>query len=161
LGWRRGRPPRAAACRGGPAVAAQRPDGAARRVIFAKTCGIAAGQEESVPPRVFATKSRRTSAAQLGRCLGARPARLDLQGWLAVLELKGISKHCGAIEALSQVNFLLDPGEIVGLMGDNGAGKSTLVKIMAGNFPPSAGEMLLEGRAVQFHKPVDARAAGI
>jgi simple sugar transport system ATP-binding protein len=80
---------------------------------------------------------------------------------VAVLELQGISKHFGAIEALSQVDFALDGGEIVGLMGDNGAGKSTLVKIIAGNFPPSGGEMLLEGRPVHFHKPVDARAAGI
>jgi simple sugar transport system ATP-binding protein len=80
---------------------------------------------------------------------------------VAVLELRAISKHFGAIEALANVDFALECGEIVGLMGDNGAGKSTLVKIMAGNFRPSGGEMLLEGRPVHFHKPVDARAAGI
>ena len=80
---------------------------------------------------------------------------------MAVLELKGISKHFGAIEALANVDFTLEAGQIVGLMGDNGAGKSTLVKIIAGNFPPSGGEILLEGRPVHFHKPVDARAAGI
>jgi simple sugar transport system ATP-binding protein len=80
---------------------------------------------------------------------------------VALLELKGISKHFGAIEALAGVDFAIERGEIVGLMGDNGAGKSTLVKIIAGNFPPSGGEMLLEGKPVHFHKPVDARAAGI
>ena len=80
---------------------------------------------------------------------------------MALLELKGITKHFGAIEALAHVDFSLNPGEIVGLMGDNGAGKSTLVKIVAGNFPPTGGQMLLEGRPVHFHKPVDARAAGI
>ncbi len=80
---------------------------------------------------------------------------------MAALELKSVSKHFGAIEALSHVDFALDRGEIVGLMGDNGAGKSTLVKIVAGNFPPSAGTILLEGQPVHFHKPVDARAAGI
>ncbi len=80
---------------------------------------------------------------------------------VAVLELRAISKHFGAIEALSNVDFALECGEIVGLMGDNGAGKSTLVKIMAGNFRPSGGELLLEGRPVHFHKPVDARTAGI
>jgi simple sugar transport system ATP-binding protein len=80
---------------------------------------------------------------------------------VAVLELKAISKHFGAIEALSGVDFALECGEIVGLMGDNGAGKSTLVKIMAGNFRPSGGEILLEGRPVHFHKPADARTAGI
>ena len=80
---------------------------------------------------------------------------------MAVLELRGISKHFGAIEALAGVDFTLEAGQIVGLMGDNGAGKSTLVKIMAGNFPPSSGEIVLEGKSVHFHKPVDARAAGI
>ena len=80
---------------------------------------------------------------------------------MALLELKAVSKHFGAIEALAGVDFHLHPGEIVGLMGDNGAGKSTMVKIVAGNFPPSTGEMSLDGKAVHFHKPVDARAAGI
>ena len=80
---------------------------------------------------------------------------------MALLEMKAVAKPFGAIEALSGIDFRLDPGEIVGLMGDNGAGKSTLVKIIAGNFPPSAGELLLEGRQVHFHRPVDARAAGI
>jgi len=78
-----------------------------------------------------------------------------------LLELKGISKHFGAIEALAAIDFDMEPGLVVGLMGDNGAGKSTLVKVIAGNFPPSGGQILLEGRQVHFHKPVDARAAGI
>src|SRR5437588_9612644 len=80
---------------------------------------------------------------------------------MSLLELRRVSKHFGAIEALSGIDLDMGAGEIVGLMGDNGAGKSTLVKIMAGNFPPSGGQMLLEGRPVHFHKPVDARAAGI
>jgi simple sugar transport system ATP-binding protein len=80
---------------------------------------------------------------------------------MALLELKAVSKHFGAIEALAGIDFHLDAGQIVGLMGDNGAGKSTIVKIIAGNFPPSAGEMTLEGKSVHFHKPVEARAAGI
>ena len=53
-----------------------------------------------------------------------------------MLELRGISKSFGAIRALSDVDLALEPGEVLGLMGDNGAGKSTLVRIMAGNFPP-------------------------
>src|SRR5499425_3817929 len=80
---------------------------------------------------------------------------------MALLEMKAVSKHFGAIEALAGIDYHMEAGEIVGLMGDNGAGKSTLVKIIAGNFPPSGGEILLEGRPVYFHKPVDARAAGI
>ena len=80
---------------------------------------------------------------------------------MASLELIGIAKHFGAIEALRGVDLRLESGEVLGLMGDNGAGKSTLVKIIAGNFPPSAGEIRIDGRAVQFHKPVDARREGI
>ena len=80
---------------------------------------------------------------------------------MPVLELKAISKHFGAIEALAGVDLALEPGQVVGLMGDNGAGKSTLVKIIAGNFPPSGGEIVLEGKQVHFHKPADARTAGI
>jgi simple sugar transport system ATP-binding protein len=80
---------------------------------------------------------------------------------MPLLEMNGISMRFGAIEALANVDFALEPGRITGLMGDNGAGKSTLVKIIAGNFPPSEGKMLLEGKEVHFHKPVDARQAGI
>ncbi len=80
---------------------------------------------------------------------------------MALLELHGISKHFGAIEALIEVNMQVEPGEVLGLMGDNGAGKSTLVKVIAGNFPPSGGEIRLEGKAIHFARPVDARAAGI
>src|SRR5437764_7897484 len=80
---------------------------------------------------------------------------------MPLLEMKGITMRFGAIEALVGVDFSLEGGKIVGLMGDNGAGKSTLVKIIAGNFPPTEGEIRLEGQPVNFHKPVDARAAGI
>jgi len=78
-----------------------------------------------------------------------------------VLELRSISKSFGAIRALSDVDLSLEPVEVLGLMGDNGAGKSTLVRIMAGNFAPTAGEMLLNGTPVQFHRPLDARRSGI
>ena len=80
---------------------------------------------------------------------------------MALLELTDISKNFGAIQALNGVNLELDSGEVLGLMGDNGAGKSTLVKIIAGNFPASEGAINLEGREVQFAKPVDARKQGI
>ena len=80
---------------------------------------------------------------------------------MALLELAGISKHFGAIQALLDVSLSLRAGEVVGLMGDNGAGKSTLVKIVAGNYPPSGGTMEMLGRRVAFHKPADARAQGI
>jgi simple sugar transport system ATP-binding protein len=80
---------------------------------------------------------------------------------MALLELRDVAKHFGAIEALKGVDLNLEPGEVLGLMGDNGAGKSTLVKIIAGNFPPSEGEIRLGGKTCHFHKPLDARAEGI
>jgi simple sugar transport system ATP-binding protein len=80
---------------------------------------------------------------------------------MSVLELRRISKHFGAIHALNEIDLTLESGEVLGLMGDNGAGKSTLVKIIAGNFPPSHGELLIEGQPAHFHKPVEARQKGI
>lgn len=80
---------------------------------------------------------------------------------MALLELRGVAKHFGAIEALKGIDLVVERGETIGLMGDNGAGKSTLVKIIAGNFPPSEGEVRLEDTPKHFHKPADARAEGI
>src|SRR6201992_4229207 len=80
---------------------------------------------------------------------------------MAVLQLRDVSKSFGAIQALTNVSLTLDPGEVLGLMGDNGAGKSTLVKIIAGNFPPTSGELRFDGKAVHFARPIDARAVGI
>jgi simple sugar transport system ATP-binding protein len=78
-----------------------------------------------------------------------------------VLSLRKISKNFGAIKALTEVDLDLEAGEVLGLMGDNGAGKSTLVKIVAGNFPPSSGDIVLQDKPMHFHKPVEAREAGI
>ncbi|MCX7306289.1 MAG: ATP-binding cassette domain-containing protein [Hyphomicrobiales bacterium] len=80
---------------------------------------------------------------------------------MAVLELTNVSKHFGAIHAVSNVSFSLNAGEVVGLMGDNGAGKSTLVKMIAGNFRPSEGTLRMDGAELVMHKPVDARRHGI
>lgn len=77
------------------------------------------------------------------------------------LALRSISKRYGAIQALSGVNLAIAPGEVLGLMGDNGAGKSTLVKIIAGNFPPSGGEIMIDDQPVHFHNPRDAQRHGI
>ena len=80
---------------------------------------------------------------------------------MSVLELENISKHFGAIQAVNSVSLKIEPGEVVGLMGDNGAGKSTLVKMIAGNFRPSEGLIKIEGRELIMNKPVDARHHGI
>ena len=80
---------------------------------------------------------------------------------MTVLRLDGIAKNFGAIEALKGVSLSISKGEVIGLMGDNGAGKSTLVKIIAGNFRPSAGRMFLQDREIVLHGPLDARHHGI
>ena len=80
---------------------------------------------------------------------------------MAVLELDSISKHFGAIEALTNVSLKLEPGDVVGLVGDNGAGKSTLAKIIAGNFHQSGGKIRIEEKEVMISSPSDARAKGI
>jgi simple sugar transport system ATP-binding protein len=80
---------------------------------------------------------------------------------VAVLELSNISKHFGAIQAVDNVSFSIEAGEVVGLMGDNGAGKSTLVKMIAGNFMPSHGSLRMDGRDLVLHRPVEARRHGI
>jgi len=80
---------------------------------------------------------------------------------MSVLELEKISKNFGAIQALIDVSFSIEQGQIVGLMGDNGAGKSTLLKVVAGNFQPTSGKMIFENHDQKFDKPIDARNAGI
>ena len=80
---------------------------------------------------------------------------------MPALELDGISKHYGAIQALNGVSLKLEPGEVVGLVGDHGAGKSTLVKIIAGNFHASSGSIRIDGEDVVLHGPKDARSKGI
>ena len=78
-----------------------------------------------------------------------------------ILRATGIVKAFGSVVALNGVDLEVCENEIVGLVGDNGAGKSTLIKILSGNFPPDRGEVELDGQAVRFHSPADARAAGI
>lgn len=80
---------------------------------------------------------------------------------MSLLEVRGVGKSFGAIRALSDVSFAVGAGEVIGLMGDNGAGKSTMVKLIAGNFPPSEGEITVDGKVCHFHKPIEARAEGI
>ena len=78
-----------------------------------------------------------------------------------VLSLKGISKSFGPVQALSEVDFEVRPGEVVALVGDNGAGKSTLVKTIAGIYPADSGTMSFEGEEVSVSSPSDAVALGI
>jgi D-xylose transport system ATP-binding protein len=78
-----------------------------------------------------------------------------------VLELRGVSKHFGAVQALYEVDFHVSPGEVMALVGDNGAGKSTLIKCIAGIHPIDEGEIIFDGSTVTIHGPKDAGALGI
>ncbi len=78
-----------------------------------------------------------------------------------VLRGRGLTKRYGHVTALDGTDFDLYPGEVLAVIGDNGAGKSTLIKTLSGAVVPDEGELLLDGRPVQFKTPMDARAAGI
>jgi D-xylose transport system ATP-binding protein len=78
-----------------------------------------------------------------------------------LLELEGVSKRFGPVQALDRVDFAVSAGEVIGLVGDNGAGKSTLVKAIAGINPPDSGTIRFEGREVRISRPQDATALGI
>ena len=78
-----------------------------------------------------------------------------------VLEARNIVKTFGRVIGLDGVDLKLFPGEVLAVIGDNGAGKSTLIKCLTGAHVPDAGELLLDGRPVQFKRPQDSREAGI
>jgi len=72
-----------------------------------------------------------------------------------VLEVERVSKRFPGVQALSDVNLRLRPGTVHALVGENGAGKSTLMNIISGMFPPSSGEIRLDGAL--SHSPRRAR----
>ncbi|MGA9193072.1 MAG: ATP-binding cassette domain-containing protein [Anaerolineales bacterium] len=78
-----------------------------------------------------------------------------------ILELRGISKRFGAVQALDSVDFEAYTDQVVGLVGDNGAGKSTLVKIISGVYQPDEGTYSFEGKPVNVNQPSDATQLGI
>ncbi|MDO8184202.1 ATP-binding cassette domain-containing protein [Conexibacter sp. JD483] len=78
-----------------------------------------------------------------------------------LLELRGVSKSFGAVQALSGVDFDVHAGEVVGLVGDNGAGKSTLVKVMSGIHVPDGGAYLFEGQERHVSGPNDPAGFGV
>src|SRR3954470_10357064 len=78
-----------------------------------------------------------------------------------LLDLKGIQKRFGGVQALSDGNLSIAAGEAHLLLGENGAGKSTLMKIVAGMQTADAGRMLWNGAEVRFSAPAQAAAIGI
>ncbi len=79
----------------------------------------------------------------------------------AHVELHGVSKRFGDVQALRDVDLLIERGSIHGLVGENGAGKSTLAKIIAGVHRPDAGELRVDGQLVAYRSARDALADGI
>ncbi len=79
----------------------------------------------------------------------------------ALLDMTGITKSFPGVRALDRVEFAVEKGEVVGLLGENGAGKSTLMKILAGVYHADAGEIVWEGRKVAFRTIQEAQQAGI
>ena len=78
-----------------------------------------------------------------------------------LIETANLVKKFGSFTALNGVDLSVFPGEVHALLGDNGAGKSTLIKILSGVFPPTSGEIKVEGKVVNFASPRDASDAGI
>ena len=78
-----------------------------------------------------------------------------------VLRVRGIDKSFGAVQALKDVDLEVRRGEVLALIGDNGAGKSTLINVITGVLEPDSGEIIFEGKRVEFASPHDARERGI
>jgi D-xylose transport system ATP-binding protein len=78
-----------------------------------------------------------------------------------ILELRKVSKSFGSVQALTDVDFEVRPGEVMALVGDNGAGKSTLIKSVAGSHAFDGGEVIFDGKRVTINSPKDAARLGI
>ncbi len=83
------------------------------------------------------------------------------EGHSPILQMRGVSKHFGAVQALSDVDFEVYLNEVLGLVGDNGAGKSTLIKVISGVYQADEGEYIFDGEEVHVTNPRDATRLGI
>jgi ABC-type sugar transport system ATPase subunit len=78
-----------------------------------------------------------------------------------LLQVRGLYKSFGPVQALANVELELPAGQVTALCGDNGAGKSVLIKCISGIYIPDRGQFLWEGRPVRVHNAHDASALGI
>ncbi len=101
--------------------------------------------------------ARPASAGRAPYETGDEAARANGQ----LLELRGIGKSFGPVQALTGIDLDIPPGKVTALVGDNGAGKLTLIKTISGIWEPSAGHMAWQGRRVHFRSPRDATDTGI
>src|SRR5271156_405107 len=115
--------------------------------------------------RVFGhrTYRRRTLTPALSRKSGRGGSQHSIEPPMPerLIELREIAKSYGRVFAVGGVNFHVDRGEVVGLIGDNGAGKSTLIKMLAGAIQPTGGEILVRGRRETHWNAARSRDAGI
>ncbi|PZS18901.1 MAG: ABC transporter [Pseudonocardiales bacterium] len=89
------------------------------------------------------------------------PTRAGALDEVPRLRAEQISKSFSGVQALSQVSLDIRAGEVLALLGENGAGKSTLLRVLSGDHHPDSGSLLLDGTAVRFGSPVEARRAGV
>jgi rhamnose transport system ATP-binding protein len=78
-----------------------------------------------------------------------------------LVDVRGVSKHFGGVQAVDDVSVAIEPASVHGLVGENGAGKSTLAKIIGGVHEADSGDLLIDGEPVRLRSPRDALAAGI
>ena len=120
--------------------------------------------DDSTPTGNGGTVSASTTEAGSGGPVTSttdNPAPRPSPNTAPVLEARGLVKTWGHVIGLAGVDLRLDAGEVLGIIGDNGAGKSTLIKCLTGALQPDRGQLLLEGKEVQFKSPLDSRLAGI
>jgi len=79
----------------------------------------------------------------------------------ALVEIDGLHKAFGGVQAVSDASLSLDAGEVVAVLGHNGAGKSTLMKMLAGAYPVDSGDTVIAGQTVHIRTPSDAQNLGI
>src|ERR1700759_2711013 len=85
----------------------------------------------------------------------------ERNGMTPFLQMRGISKSYSGVQVLHQVNLSVNTSEVLALVGENGAGKSTLIKTLAGAIRSDGGEILIQGKKVEFQTPLDAETNGI
>ena len=79
----------------------------------------------------------------------------------SILQTEDLTKRFGGLTAVSEVNFEITSGEVIGIVGDNGAGKSTFIKMLSGALQPTSGKIMFQGNVVNFGTPRDAKQLGI
>jgi branched-chain amino acid transport system ATP-binding protein len=80
---------------------------------------------------------------------------------MALLEVRGLSKRFGGLDAVSELSFDVNQGEILGIIGPNGAGKSTIFNMICGNFKPTSGTLTFQGKKITGLSPHRVARRGI